>query len=184
MDTGSSSIKHMEAEVSGVNVEKSAQGNTYLLLLGLIMSVLNNHLSTILNHIFMQFNKLNMSSYYHKLRTDLLELQRESSRINMTDEFAKFARLQRKIIKVQDELKKEALVQQQSNMTNKIILRIVMSLASIVVVYSFNDQPVIHLSPQWLYPISNILCWPGIQPGAISFLVWSAITNSVIKTIS
>uniref|UniRef100_A0A1B6ERZ3 Guided entry of tail-anchored proteins factor 1 n=1 Tax=Cuerna arida TaxID=1464854 RepID=A0A1B6ERZ3_9HEMI len=173
----------MDPEDSSLNVEKS-QANTYLLLLGLMISIMNNHMSTLLNQVFIQFNKLNTSSYYHKLKTDLSELQKESIGINMTEEFAKYARLQRKIIKIQDELKTEALALQQSNMTNKMILQVVMSVLSVVVVYMFNAQPVVYLSPQWLYPVSSIMCWPGIQPGAISFLLWCAITNSVVKTFS
>ncbi|XP_046664631.1 guided entry of tail-anchored proteins factor 1-like [Homalodisca vitripennis] len=173
----------MDPEDSSMNVEKS-QANAYLLLLGLMMSVMNNHLSTVLNYVFIQFNKLNTSSYYHKLKTDLSELQKDSFGINMTEEFAKYARLQRKIIKIQAELKTEALALQQSNMTNKMILQFVMGVVSVVLVYMFNAQPVVHLSSRWLYPVSSIMCWPGIQPGAISFLVWCAITNSVIKTFS
>lgn len=51
-------------------------------------------------------NTFTNSSHYDSLKTQLAELQKESSRVDMTDEFAKYARLQRKILKIQDEVKK------------------------------------------------------------------------------
>lgn len=54
-------------------------------------------------------SKLTKSSTYFELKAQLESMQKECSYINMTDEFAKYARLQRKIIKIQDELKNNGM---------------------------------------------------------------------------
>ncbi|XP_054263658.1 guided entry of tail-anchored proteins factor 1-like [Macrosteles quadrilineatus] len=129
-------------------------------------------------------NKFCQTSRFQELRQSLSELQKESTSIDMTNEFAKYARLQRKIIKVQEELKKEVSVHKEEEMKNKLILRIVVGLVCIVMVYTYNSQPVVQLDPDWVYPVGSVLCWPGGQLGSISFMVWCAISNSVIRTFS
>lgn len=51
-------------------------------------------------------NAFTNSTRCDDLKTQLAELKKECAQVDMTDEFAKYARLQRKILKVQDEVKK------------------------------------------------------------------------------
>ncbi|KAJ8027108.1 Tail-anchored protein insertion receptor WRB [Holothuria leucospilota] len=119
------------------------------------------------------------------LQAELRKLKEEQDRIDIKDEFAKHAKLQRKMNKVTDELKsirnskfKRHLIIQWGV---TIFLHFVHKLCYLMVIWSLREKPVIQMKYEWTWPIGSILAFPCGQPGAIGITWWVVASSLVIR---
>ncbi|KAG8237217.1 hypothetical protein J437_LFUL016054 [Ladona fulva] len=123
-----------------------------------------------------------------QLQEEAFELRKQMSEISMVDEFAKHAKLQRKLNKVNDELKKLANERLASSMKGKLYatysLRLLFTLLLPCIIWFYRAVPVIVFPKERLWPVSEILSWPTGVPGGISVAVWIFVTNRVARKIA
>ncbi|XP_050419737.1 guided entry of tail-anchored proteins factor 1-like [Adelges cooleyi] len=120
-----------------------------------------------------------------QLTAAISSLQKEQDEISIVREFAKHAKLQRKINKLTEELKSQV----RNNMTKKFkmkficnILLYVLSGVSNVLFVSYNyRRAVVSELPDWFSPVSWLIQWPLTEAGTMSFFFWFGVTNCVAR---
>ncbi|XP_031571064.1 tail-anchored protein insertion receptor WRB-like [Actinia tenebrosa] len=111
----------------------------------------------------------------------------EQQLISAQDEFAKYARLQRKIDKLKDEVNSFGSERRKAEGKHKLISKvlIMMSIFAIHITFliMYRKDPVIILPHQWFYPFTFILSLPTGISGAIGLPCWMLTCNKIIEKI-
>ncbi|KAI0237407.1 Tail-anchored protein insertion receptor WRB [Lamellibrachia satsuma] len=119
------------------------------------------------------------------LSSQLLEKQTELRSINMVDEFAKYAKTERKINKLAGnlnsykKLRREKLV--KINLFLRVGSRLLQILCLLSLVFMYRSIPLLELSADWLYPVSSLISFPFGSPGAISITCWLIVCRTVVS---
>ncbi|XP_064488719.1 guided entry of tail-anchored proteins factor 1-like isoform X2 [Ornithodoros turicata] len=117
------------------------------------------------------------------LRRQVCDLKAELGGISIVDEFAKYAKIQRKINKMSEEITHQA--QLKTTYTFKVRLAATAALYALVamtVVYllwNYRSQPIVVLPEGWLSPLSSWLAPSADYPGGIGLTPWLLISASV-----
>lgn len=105
----------------------------------------------------------------------------------MTEEFAKYARLQRKLkekerelITQDNQLNRRALFLRT---TVRIILFLLIEGVRIYVIVHNRYSPVLIMDPVRMWPITNVISYPMKIPGAVSPTVMMVTSRQAIKSI-
>lgn len=126
------------------------------------------------------------SSKERSILTELIKLKAEQQKISMKDEFAAYSKLQRKINKLDSELKENSQSRLSKSLAIKgsinIILQVVVALIIIISVIWFRREPIVALNSN-LFPFSTMLRYPSDMPNAISTHVWVVISNVSIRSL-
>lgn len=119
------------------------------------------------------------------LQNEISVIRREMTHISMIDEFAKHARLQRRLNTLQEELKCRANARLSLNVKQNVIItylaQILMWLIMLFLIWNYKYTPVIVVPAKWLSPVGSIFSWPTQEAGAISITVWFIITGTVAR---
>ncbi|XP_034238217.1 guided entry of tail-anchored proteins factor 1-like [Thrips palmi] len=154
-------------------------GTTLLTVMASFSSVVVKYT---LNAIFQETNHL------RDIREEISAVRTEMSKISMMDEFAKHARLQRKLIKLQDELKSEKMIVSSTKLKYKVLIGsgayVSMGLGMLLMAYVFRSEPVLILPDKWLSPFSWIISWPCEFEGAVSTLFWISVCGSASRLVA
>ncbi|GFU33855.1 guided entry of tail-anchored proteins factor 1 [Nephila pilipes] len=122
------------------------------------------------------------------LRRQACDLKAELGSISMVDEFAKYAKIKRKVIKVTDELSHQADVRSSYTMKVRLIatfaLYALMSCTVIFLLWNYRKIPVIVLPEEYLYPFNSLLSYPSGVPGGISLTSWLFICGTVGRAMT
>ncbi|CAH0720419.1 unnamed protein product, partial [Brenthis ino] len=117
---------------------------------------------------------------------ELVKLKTEQQKISMKDEFAAFSKLQRRINKLDGELKENSQSRLSKSLAIKgsinVILQVVIALIILVSVFWFRHEPIVTLKGD-LFPLTTMLRYPSDMPNAISTHVWVLISNVSIRTL-
>jgi len=129
---------------------------------------------------------LDNSKENRNVEAEISLLKREQSDISMVKEFARYARLQRKINKLNEQLKNNIRENASKNLKIKltwnVLLYVFSGILHLVFVYYNYRRTVLHELPSDLFsPISWLVRWPSSQVDTMSFLFWYSITNCVAK---
>ncbi|KAK3925814.1 Guided entry of tail-anchored proteins factor 1 [Frankliniella fusca] len=123
-----------------------------------------------------------------EIRKEIVGIRTEMSQISMIDEFARHARLQRKLIKMQDELKGEKMAINGTRLKFKVMISagatLMTSAFMLLILYLYRSEAVVILPESWLSPFSSIISWPAQETGAVSVLTWVAICGSVSRLLA
>ncbi|XP_029166726.1 tail-anchored protein insertion receptor WRB-like [Nylanderia fulva] len=116
-----------------------------------------------------------------ELRNEMSNLKEEMAKLSIMNEFAKYAKLQRKYNQLKSVLK-ENLNQRSSwklklQMTFTYGFRILNGTLIVLLLYLYKREPVIILSEGALWPIQNFLSSPCQHEDAISLLAWIMIVR-------
>ncbi|GAB6030327.1 hypothetical protein CHUAL_005995 [Chamberlinius hualienensis] len=123
------------------------------------------------------------------LRRQMSDLRSELAQISMVTEFAKYAKIQRKINKVGQEIDKQNQQQLSSRLKARLITNAVLyafnCMVILYVVWSFGSRIVLQLPAEKLFPLSYFVVRTNEdgQEG-ISGLCWLAISGTVAKTLT
>lgn len=116
-----------------------------------------------------------------EMKKMVAEWKDELSRISMVDEFAAYAKLQRKCSAAENILNKQRTEQLYRFMERKLVLtwvlRILNRLFILLILYMYTTKPVIILSEGLLWPIQKLLSFPCQDENAISLPVWLTIAQ-------
>ncbi|XP_011874490.1 PREDICTED: tail-anchored protein insertion receptor WRB-like [Vollenhovia emeryi] len=123
--------------------------------------------------------------YDVELRKELSNLKQDMAGISMVDEFAKYAKLQRRYNHVESVLKENA--NQRLNWRLKLqmsliyIFHMLNGMLIMWLLHMYKNEPVVILPEDILWPVQNLLSWPCQHENAISLLAWLVITNCGIS---
>ncbi|XP_041462021.1 guided entry of tail-anchored proteins factor 1-like [Lytechinus variegatus] len=120
-------------------------------------------------------------------KRELQDLLDQQSEINMKEEFAKYAKVERKIIKLKEELKSLKNSQVATRFTVSwgltLALNTVYSIFMIGLIWTYRYEPVILLEEEWTWPFGRILAFPCGVPGAIGITAWLAVCSAMVARL-
>lgn len=120
------------------------------------------------------------------LRKQVTDLKTELGTINMTQEFVKYAKIQRKINKMTEELKSRANTKTMLKLKVQVIVYgvcyVAMGLITTYLIWSYRYTPLAKIDSNLMFPIGAILSFPTGVEGAIGITCWfSMVTYSSRK---
>lgn len=117
---------------------------------------------------------------------EILKLKAVQKGISMKDEFAAYSKIQRKIYKLETELKESSQNRMSKTLAIKgsvhIVLQAVIALVIIISVIWFRREPIVAFKGD-LFPLATILRYPSDMPNAISTHIWVLISNVSIRSL-
>ncbi|KAI8053178.1 WRB/Get1 family [Gilbertella persicaria] len=123
-----------------------------------------------------------------KMKRDALQLKAELSQTSSQDEFAKWAKLRRKLDKATADLEKLsseiAFSKTAFELKVKSVLWFVVHGSQLVMVMWFRKSAVFYLPPGWFGPAQRFLSWPFAPAGSVSVAVWFAACRRMIKALA
>lgn len=129
---------------------------------------------------------MNINKEHKKLMDEISILKQEQSNISIVKEFAKHTKLQRRINKLNEDLKTHIRENASKNFKIKFICKISLYAFSVIlnllfVYYNYHKTVLRELPTDWFLPLSWLVRWPSSQVGTMSFVFWYSITNCVAK---
>ncbi|XAO25971.1 protein GET1 [Cryptococcus bacillisporus CA1280] len=123
-----------------------------------------------------------------KLRKQVLEDKAELGRTSSQDEFAKWAKLRRKLDKGLADLEKanNNLSSSRSSFSKKFstLLWLMTTGAQFLLSWWFRKQPIFWLPEGWVpYPVAWLISFPSAPIGSVSSGAWGAICRCVLNTL-
>ncbi|XP_026747824.1 tail-anchored protein insertion receptor WRB-like [Trichoplusia ni] len=117
---------------------------------------------------------------------EVVKLKAEQKSISMKDEFAAYSKLQRKINKLENQLKDNSQTRIGKNLavkgTLQLVLHAVVGLMTLVSVIWFRREPIVALKGD-LFPLTTMLRYPSDMPNAISTHMWVLISSVSIRIL-
>ncbi|XP_038078716.1 guided entry of tail-anchored proteins factor 1-like [Patiria miniata] len=119
------------------------------------------------------------------LKIKIKKLGDEQSELNVKEEFPKFARIDRKINKLKDELKKIRQSKTAKSFTVSwgltLALNSVQTCCFIFLIWRYRHEPMLILNEEWLWPLSWFIAFPSAVPGAVGITCWILLCNNILK---
>ncbi|KAL5011067.1 hypothetical protein ScPMuIL_013372 [Solemya velum] len=121
------------------------------------------------------------------LRSEVLDLKSEQNRVSMTEEFAKYMKLQRSIDKLTEKVKVLGSSRSQKKtlltMVVKIAIYIVHAITMVTLILLYRNDPLLLLPPGWFSPVQKIIAFPTGVPGGVGVTCWIVVCSTVIPRI-
>ncbi|KAI3354427.1 hypothetical protein L3Q82_018942, partial [Scortum barcoo] len=112
-----------------------------------------------------------------EMRAEIQEMKKEQSSISMMDEFARYARLERKINKMTDKLKThvKSRTAQQAKMkwVVNIVFYILQAALMISLIWKYYSDPVTVVPSRWIAPVERLVAFPTGVAELSSLFRWS-----------
>ncbi|XP_065057447.1 guided entry of tail-anchored proteins factor 1-like [Rhopilema esculentum] len=121
-----------------------------------------------------------------ELRKASKNLLKEIQTLSPMNEFAKFARVQRKLKKSKTDilsLEKDIYIENAKFIYPlKIVVNLAYALCSLITLWLYRKVPCIQIPDQWVFPFGSLLSFPLMLPGVISVPIWLLICRTVSRT--
>ncbi|TSP46810.1 Tail-anchored protein insertion receptor WRB [Bagarius yarrelli] len=119
-----------------------------------------------------------------EMRAEIQNMRLELSSISMMDEFARYARLERKINKMTDKLKThvKSRTAQQAKMKwiVNIIFYILQAVLMISLIWKYYADPVTVVPSKWISPLERLVAFPSGVAGGVGITCWLVVCNKVV----
>ncbi|KAM3837720.1 guided entry of tail-anchored proteins factor 1 isoform 2-T2 [Vipera latastei] len=119
-----------------------------------------------------------------EMRSDIHSMKQELSTISMMDEFARYARLERKINKMTDKLKTHVKTRTAQLAKIKWVINIVFYILQgalmISLIWKYYSEPVTLLPSKWLAPLERLVAFPTGVAGGVGITCWLVVCNKVV----
>jgi len=155
----------------------------YLLLWGSFLSLcwlLVSHLVKLLISL-----TCNITEYEISLRKSIRDLKKELSKISMQDQFALYAKTERKINKLSEKLSNctsaRSVQVSKASWAYTLTFHAILGLTMTGTMWSYGSTPVLVLPSEWTFPISWTLSLPTGVPGGIGLPLWMGLTSAILK---
>ncbi|XP_065212485.1 guided entry of tail-anchored proteins factor 1-like [Planococcus citri] len=127
------------------------------------------------------------SQLENDLEREISDIKAKMDAISMVDEFAKYAKLQRKLNRLQEDLKVESKESKELFNSMKYITQFAVDLffngICFYIIYSNLNTPLLYINPQWLTPFNGVVGWPSNKAGDMGILFWYIVVKNVMKKI-
>ncbi|NWR88208.1 WRB protein, partial [Furnarius figulus] len=117
-----------------------------------------------------------------QMRAEIQTMKQELATISMMDEFARYARLERKINKMTDKLKTHGRVQCLLPLLvpENIVSRVLSAALMISLIWKYYSEPVTVLPSKWLAPLERLVAFPTGVAGGVGITCWLVVCNKVV----
>ncbi|XP_068930953.1 guided entry of tail-anchored proteins factor 1 isoform X1 [Petaurus breviceps papuanus] len=124
-----------------------------------------------------------------QMRTEIQTMKQDLSAISMMDEFARYARLERKINKMTDKLKTHVKARTAQLAKIKWVINIVFyilqnffsqALLMISLIWKYYSDPVTVLPSKWIAPLERLVAFPTGVAGGVGITCWLVVCNKVV----
>ncbi|XP_033740723.1 tail-anchored protein insertion receptor WRB-like [Pecten maximus] len=130
---------------------------------------------------------LHVSDEELNLRSQVRELKAEQDSISMTDEFARYAKIQRRIDKLMTQVKESNSTRMQKSSLLSMLVRIVIyvtqALTMITLVFRYRNEPLLMFPSEWFYPLQKFVALPTGIPGALGIACWIMVCTATVYRI-
>ncbi|KAM6970246.1 guided entry of tail-anchored proteins factor 1-like [Aplochiton taeniatus] len=162
---------------------------TVVWLLVLVSVLLCNLVKMFLPSISCYLFKLVQKNEEHEveMRVEIQCMKKELSSISIQDEFARYARLERKINKTTDKLKtyvKSRTAQQAKiKWVVNILYYVVQATLMISLIWKYYADPVTELPSKWISPLERMVAFPSGVSGGVGITSWLIVCNKVVAIL-
>ncbi|XP_063812659.1 guided entry of tail-anchored proteins factor 1 [Pseudophryne corroboree] len=122
-----------------------------------------------------------------QMRADIQIMRQELSNISMMDEFARYARLERKINKMTDKLKTHVKTRTAQLAKIKwvvsIVFYVLQAALMISLIWKYYAEPVIELPSKWIAPLERLVAFPTGIAGGVGITCWLVVCNKVVAIL-
>ncbi|NWY36658.1 WRB protein, partial [Sylvia atricapilla] len=129
-----------------------------------------------------------------QMRAEIQTMKQELATISMMDEFARYARLERKINKMTDKLKTHGTVPcllpfPKGKKKHFLFLKSILSRAFLLpfqaalmisLIWKYYSEPVTVLPSKWLAPLERLVAFPTGVAGGVGITCWLVVCNKVV----
>ncbi|XP_078265801.1 guided entry of tail-anchored proteins factor 1 [Rhinoraja longicauda] len=119
-----------------------------------------------------------------QMRIEIGNMKQELATISMMDEFARYARLERKINKMTDKLKTHVKTRTAQLAKIKwvvnIVFYIVQAAFMISLIWKYYSEPVTVLPQKWIAPLERMVAFPTGVAGGVGITCWLLVCNKVV----
>lgn len=118
--------------------------------------------------------------------SELKELKEQQSKMSLKDEFSAYSKIQRKINKLELQIKENSQSRASKKLAIKgsihLAIQVIIGFMVVISVIWFRREPLVVLKGN-LFPLSTILRYPSEIPNAISTHVWVLLSNYSIRCL-
>ncbi|NWW41238.1 WRB protein, partial [Panurus biarmicus] len=128
-----------------------------------------------------------------QMRAEIQTMKQELATISMMDEFARYARLERKINKMTDKLKTHGTVPcllpfpkgktfsgSEEHSVKSLIKFPLQAALMISLIWKYYSEPVTVLPSKWLAPLERLVAFPTGVAGGVGITCWLVVCNKVV----
>ncbi|GAA5794936.1 WRB/Get1 family [Helicostylum pulchrum] len=147
-----------------------------------------SYITSLTYDLYVKFTKDRKVLKQIKMRNDVVKMKKELAQTSSQDEFAKWAKLRRKLDKAVADSEKMnseiAYAKTAFELKVKSALWFIVHGSQLGMVMWFRKSAVFYLPPGWFGPAQRILSWPFAPAGSVSVAVWFAACRRVIKAVA
>ncbi|XP_024002395.1 guided entry of tail-anchored proteins factor 1 isoform X2 [Salvelinus sp. IW2-2015] len=110
------------------------------------------------------------------MRAEIQEMKKEHNSVSMMDEFARYARLERKINKMTDKLKTHVKSRTAQQAKMKWMAALMISL-----IWKYYADPVTVVPSKWIAPLERLVAFPSRVAGGVGITCWLVVCNKVVS---
>ncbi|XP_063586581.1 guided entry of tail-anchored proteins factor 1-like [Penaeus indicus] len=122
------------------------------------------------------------------LRQEILKLKQQLQTISMVDQFASYAKVQRKINALSQQYKDKAMERSVGEQRVRMVLggtlRTIVGLLCVWLIWEHRSDPVVSLPTNLVWPFGPILALPSCEVGQISVMIWLAVVRTVCNKVN
>lgn len=156
----------------------------FITVLVVAFTVLSKFLSTVCSKVT---DKLSSTCEDAAKRQQLNELKAELSKLSMVNEFAQYARLERRINAVTEDIKLKSKNKQDTLWKISIAAYVIYYVSQVLIFGSllicYRSEPLLQLPEGWVFPCGYILAFPSGIPGAVGITVWIVVCRHVVSKV-
>ncbi|VTJ65129.1 Hypothetical predicted protein [Marmota monax] len=122
-----------------------------------------------------------------QMRAEIQDMKQELSTVNMMDEFARYARLERKINKMTDKLKTHVKARTAQLAKIKWVMSvafyILQAALMISLIWKYYSVPVAVVPSKWITPLDRLVAFPTRVAGGVGITCWILVCNKVVAIV-
>jgi len=109
------------------------------------------------------------------------------SKISMQDQFAVYAKTERKINKLTEKLTNctsaRSVQYSKASWAYTITLHAILALVMMATMWTYSSTPVLVLPEKWLYPLTTLISLPTGVPGGVGLPLWMGLNSAFLKSL-
>ncbi|KAI8369553.1 WRB/Get1 family [Radiomyces spectabilis] len=147
-----------------------------------------SYVTSTVHGLYVRLTKDPKVAKQRKLKYELLRMKGELSQTSSQDEFAKWAKMRRKLDKGVADLEKLnseiAFSKTAFELKVKSVLWVIVHGSQVIMVMWYRKAAVFYLPPGWFGPAQRLLSLPFAPRGSVSVAVWFAVCRRMIKALA
>ncbi|CAG5131566.1 unnamed protein product [Candidula unifasciata] len=120
-------------------------------------------------------------------REEIKALKEEQAQLSITDEFVRYAKLQRQVDKLMLQIKEKGSERKQHVYYLRLAVTagiyVLHAALVIAMMFMYSDTPLMSLDPSWVSPLTSLVAFPTGISGAVGLGCWLLVSYSVIYRV-